>query len=234
MNLPTDITTREEGEAVLALLKQDLLQGVRLTEVGLLQQAIALYKIRQSGVWIYDVDESGEPWDTPGRIWSDYVVWLSRSMDFKRTMLREGMSAITILAWLGFTESDILSSAIDLRPVIEIKRHLDYHNRTGEVRGVKNEFLLETLPPGDTLDDRLRSFVLETHDLPNPEERMKRVNEVLGVGDEIIHFVEIENDIAYAGWVFNNVKGYWVDDQVPVPVLKDYCKRLGAAYPLEG
>lgn len=172
--------TQEEGEKRLAQLKEDCAGGMRLFEQGLIQAAVAVYKIRDEEVWRFDKEflayceeESKNP------TWNNWIIWFSRNSDFKRTMLLEWTSALRILEGGCDIPVDAVEEyGIDLAPIISLKRHLHYDPYTGKILGA-DQNVVKYLPPGKDIPSRVKRFVLETHELPTPEERRERIKDVV-------------------------------------------------------
>jgi hypothetical protein len=213
----------KEGEKRLHELEAVLAEGVQYYARGLLQSAMALYMIREQGLYIYAKDDEGRPFTQ----WNAYVRYASRSLDFKRTSLLDAASAIRMLVALGFSQGEIIESSIDLDPVMQLKSMLEYDRATGQVNGVKNQKLLESLPPGDTLADRVRTAITEIAVLPNPEERRGYVFDLVGDMEYTLKFWgETDlNNVLHLGWSDIGTRGEFGFDVTPQSVL-DTVRRL--------
>lgn len=217
--------------ARLQELEEALLEGVKKWAEGLLESCVALYLIREEGVYQYALGDEGEPLspNSPSTRWNDYVRWRSRGMDFKRTMLLEGVSVIRILTTLGFTLNDILDSRIDVEPLIRFKSALVYQRETGEILGVKDEAILAKLPPGETLQQSVKEAILDIHSLPNPEERRAYVSDVIDtVPNNIFFWYRLDHlGCMHVGWNRGGNSGEFGKDGTPHAVVERARYALG-------
>ena len=230
----SDILAGEELR--LLELKAAVVDGMAKMEDGFMQAVIAVYCIREENVWGHDGefldychDEGVKP------TWNNWIVWFSNELDFKRTILLDYVSAVRILiGGCGMTLQDI--DGADVKALVQIKQYLDYSRNTGELLGGDQE-VIERLPPGEDLGERVGKFVQETYLLPSPGERAKRVEEVVNGPDHepILPSVFGPDDRGRYNLVLSigNRRYMFGRDAIPSNIIERFCKQKRIPVPKE-
>lgn len=224
--MTTDIITTQEGKKKLAEL-----EGVASTNLHTSREAfdsaiLALTEIRDEKLWHYAVDEDevmlGDY--TKPRFKEDYLRLFCRRNNISMSGTYGHLGTVETAHYLGITNDTIRD--VGVRELSPVKRLVRIDGRSGEIKLPPPE-VIERLPPGDTVRERIKAKVEEVFVNPpeklSPSDALKAIVVDTGIDPDIHVFEAGDGDV----WLTYEQGEYlWEGVVIPAEV---YAKVTGEA-----
>lgn len=198
--MTTDITTTEEGIKKLAELENVAKRSLKRSKEAFDEAMFALIEIRDNNLWVYARDED----DVllldykNARFKEDYLYLFCRRTGISQSTIYEDIGTVRVMHYLGWSNDQIAEVGVkELKPVQSLIR-IDGRSKAVVLPPPE---VVEKLPPGDTVEERIIKKVEEVFVDPpeplSPSDRRKAMVVDTGLAPDVQFFESGSGDVWY-------------------------------------